>query len=291
MPHITIGTAATTVTYTATADQTAFSIPFEFFAAADLKVYQNSVLKTLATHYTVTPVTVYEGGYQGGTMTLLTGASVSDIVTIDLDMTPERETDFAISGPFNITVLNTWIDKVMVLLKQVKGKLEGSVRKHPSDTTTYSTILTTDVTSTAKVLMVDTTSGITLGSDTAEITGAVASAAAAAASAVDAAASASAAESFSGEHASQAEAEAGTNNTKIMAPLRVKQAITFNQGLISNAAFYGFRVSGTELLLDQTSPGGSETYTATDYDFDIIAAQGLTFAISDTTGIMTMTTP
>tara|TARA_B100001146_G_scaffold216420_1_gene219824 strand:+ start:239 stop:1114 length:876 start_codon:yes stop_codon:yes gene_type:complete len=291
MPHITIGTAATTVTYTATASQTAFSIPFEFFAAADLKVYQNTVLLTLATHYTVTPVTVYEGGYQGGTVTLVTGATVSDLVTIDLDMTPQRATDFAVSGPFNITTLNTWIDKVMVLLKQLKTKLDNSVSRHPSDTTTYSTTLPTDVGSVAKVLMVDTTSGITLGSDVSEISGALASSVAAAASAAAAAVSADAAESFSGAQANQAEAEAGTNATKIMAPLRVKQAITFNQGLISNAAFYGFRVSGAELFLDQTTPGGSETFTATDYDMDIIAAQGLTFAISATTGIMTMTTP
>ena len=48
--------------YTATSGQTVFSVPFEFFENADLKVYKNSTLLTLTTHYTVTGAGVTGGG-------------------------------------------------------------------------------------------------------------------------------------------------------------------------------------------------------------------------------------
>jgi len=54
------------VQYTATSGQTVFTVPFEFFANADLKVYQNSTLKTITTHYTVTGA-----GVTGGALLLL----------------------------------------------------------------------------------------------------------------------------------------------------------------------------------------------------------------------------
>ena len=41
MTHITIGTTATIISYTATASQTAFTIPFEFFDNNDIDVYKN----------------------------------------------------------------------------------------------------------------------------------------------------------------------------------------------------------------------------------------------------------
>ena len=51
--------------------QTAFTVNFEFFADADLKVYVDSTLKTLTTHYTVSGA----GTSGGGTVTMGTGVS------------------------------------------------------------------------------------------------------------------------------------------------------------------------------------------------------------------------
>ena len=70
MAHITIGTTATRADYTASAGQTAFSVPFEFFDEDDLVVYKNNVSLTKTTHYTVSPVTTSDGGFDGGTVTL-----------------------------------------------------------------------------------------------------------------------------------------------------------------------------------------------------------------------------
>jgi len=87
--------------------------------------------------------------------------------------------------------------------------------------------------------------------------------------------------------ASKAEAEAGTDNTKGMSPLRTKEAITINQGAVSNAAFYGFKKTGNILQVDVTTGGGSESFTLSDYDDTITAATGLTFSTSGVNLIMT----
>lgn len=123
MAHIPIGTTATEVTFTATAGQTAFAISFEFFDEDDLKVYKNAALLAKTTHYTVTPNTTYTGGYDGGTITLGTGASLNDKIVIALDMAPQRSTDFPTSGPFNIDTLNTQIDKSWLMFKQIEAEL------------------------------------------------------------------------------------------------------------------------------------------------------------------------
>lgn len=57
--------------YTAAAGQTVFAVPFEFFEDVDLKVYKNSTLLTLTTHYTVTGADVENGG----SITLTSGAA------------------------------------------------------------------------------------------------------------------------------------------------------------------------------------------------------------------------
>jgi hypothetical protein len=90
--------------------------------------------------------------------------------------------------------------------------------------------------------------------------------------------------------ASKAEAEAGTNNTKGMSPLRTKEAITFNAASVSNAAFYGFKKSGATLQVDVTTAGGSESFTLSDYDDCEVASLGLSYAIN-ASGNLIVTTP
>tara|TARA_R100000808_G_scaffold5254_1_gene16132 strand:+ start:5043 stop:5759 length:717 start_codon:yes stop_codon:yes gene_type:complete len=123
MAHIPIGTTATEATFTATSGQTAFAISFEFFDEDDLDVYKNGTKLTKTTHYSVTANTTYSGGYDGGTITLSSGAATNDKVVIALNMSAQRATDFPTSGPFNIDTLNTWIDKSWLMFKQVEAEL------------------------------------------------------------------------------------------------------------------------------------------------------------------------
>ena len=290
MAHITIGTTTTKVTYTATASQTDFSIPFEFFDEDDLDVYQNGTLKTITTHYTITPVTTYTGGFQGGTMVLGTGATVSDVIVIELNMTPERTVDFATSGPFNIDTLNTWIDKIMVFFKQAFENIDRKVGRASTDTSSYSLDLPTGVTSTAKALTVDTSSGLALGPSTADITGAAASATAASSSQTAAATSATAAA------ASAALIAAGTASTTSLAIGTGSKAFTIAAGLGFNAGDYVLATSNadttnymhgqiasyssTTLTVTVTSIGGSGTKT--DWTIRLSGVAGATGATGST---------
>ena len=274
MVHILVGTTTTKVTYTATASQTDFSIPFEFFDEADLDVYQAGTLKTLTTHYTITPTTTYTGGYQGGTMVLGTGATVSDVIVIELNMTPQRAVDFPVSGAFNIDTLNTWIDKIMVFFKQVFESIDRKVGRSSTDTSSYSLDLPTGVTSTAKALVVDTSSGFTLGPTTTDISGAAASATAAATSATASASSATAASSSQTAAATSATAAAasaaliaaGTASTTSLAIGTGSKAFTIAAGLGFNAGDYVLATSNADItnyMHGQIASYSSTTLTVT----------------------------
>ena len=303
MVHILVGTTTTKVTYTATASQTSFAIPFEFFDEDDLDVYQNGTLKTITTHYTITPNTTYSGGVQGGTMVLGTGATVSDVIVIELNMTPYRSVDFPGSGAFNIDTLNTWIDKIMVFFKQAFENIDRKVGRGSTDTSSYSLDLPTGVTSTAKALTLGT-SGLALGPSTADITGAAASATAAATSATAAASSATAASSSQTAAATSATAAAasaaliaaGTASTTSLAIGTGSKAFTIAAGLGFNVGDYVLATSNsdttnymhgqiasyssTTLTVTVTSTGGSGTKT--DWTIRLSGVAGATGATGST---------
>ena len=77
--------------YTASAGQTVFTVPFEFLADADLKVYQipsgvtpddTTHILTLTTDYTVVGAGVSDPGTRE--ITLVTGATLDDTIIIML---------------------------------------------------------------------------------------------------------------------------------------------------------------------------------------------------------------
>jgi hypothetical protein len=74
---LNVSSTAPRIAYTATAGQTAFTIPFVFFENAELRVYRNGLLLTLAVDYTVTGAE----NENGGTLTLLTGATLGRVFT------------------------------------------------------------------------------------------------------------------------------------------------------------------------------------------------------------------
>jgi len=116
--------------YTATSGQTVFSVPFEFFENADLKVYKNSTLLTLTTHYTVTGA----GVTGGGSVTLVAGATAGDILTITRDIAVKRVTDFPTSGPFNVDALNTDLDRLTAMMQERENGLTRVVQLSETDT-------------------------------------------------------------------------------------------------------------------------------------------------------------
>tara|TARA_R110000822_G_scaffold276406_2_gene398466 strand:+ start:536 stop:1246 length:711 start_codon:yes stop_codon:yes gene_type:complete len=160
MAHIAIGSTATIAKYTATAGQTAFSIPFEFFDVADIDVYKQGTKLSISTNYNISGSTTYTGGFQGGTMTLTSGATLSDAIVLELNISPVRATDFPTTGGFNIDTLNTWIDKMIVLFKQTFENIDRKVGRASTDASTYALTLPVP-TSTVQSLQLST-SGFTL---------------------------------------------------------------------------------------------------------------------------------
>ena len=149
------------VQYTATSGQTVFTVPFEFFANADLKVYQNATLKTITTHYTVTGA----GVTGGGTVTFVTGATLNDVITIVRDVAVARVTDFPTSGPFVIEDLNTDLDRLTAMIQQQETKLARSVRLDDFDTPNTFNVLPVKASRAGKIMAFDTDGNVTVGED------------------------------------------------------------------------------------------------------------------------------
>lgn len=136
---ITISDATPRVQYTATGGQTTFAVNFEFFANADLKVYNGSTLLTYdaspssASEYSVTGA----GVTGGGSITLGGGATVNDKITIYRDMAIARSTDFPTSGAFQVESLNEELDKLAAMIQQVETDTKYSPRFSTTTTTGF----------------------------------------------------------------------------------------------------------------------------------------------------------
>ena len=126
------------VSYTVSegATQTSFTVNFEFFADADLRVFVDNTLKTITTHYTVSG-----GNGSTGTVTMsVTGASGGSTVVIVRAIALERTTDFPTSGAFNISSLNTELDRIIAIHADVDDTADRGLRLQESDDAVATTL-------------------------------------------------------------------------------------------------------------------------------------------------------
>ena len=128
------------IQYTATAGQTSFTVPFAFFANADLQVFNGtsqlsfSSSPSNATQYSVTGA----GVSSGGSITLGSpGATVNDVITIVREVAIERTTDFPTSGAFQIDSLNTELDKIIAMAQQLERDLKLSPRVNTTSSSSF----------------------------------------------------------------------------------------------------------------------------------------------------------
>ena len=110
--------------------QSTFTVPFEFFSEESLNVYVDSVLKTLTTNYTITG----GNGSTGSVSISVTGASGGSTVVITREIPLERTADFPTSGPFQISALNTELDRIIAISADLKDKSTRSISAGDSDT-------------------------------------------------------------------------------------------------------------------------------------------------------------
>ena len=133
---IVIANNSPRVSYTVAADatQTSFAVSFEFFADADLNFIVDGTTKTLATHYTVSG-----GDGSTGTITTtdgntVTGISGNSTVVITRDIALERVTDFPAQGSFQISSLNTELDRFTAIAADLNDKAGRSLQLTDYDT-------------------------------------------------------------------------------------------------------------------------------------------------------------
>lgn len=125
------------------ANTTQLTIDFPFFDLDDLNVIVTDAAGTDTTlsrgtgtgTFAVVGVAV-DDGFSGGYITLGDNyASATDTFTIFRDIAVERTTDFPTSGPFNISSLNTELDKIIAIEQELETKITRTLQLADSDTT------------------------------------------------------------------------------------------------------------------------------------------------------------
>lgn len=143
MATISIADSDARVQYTqaVTANSTALTIDFPFFSLDDINVIVTSAAgaDTTLTRGTGTGTfavngTAVDDGFSGGNITL--GDTYSDAATkftIFRDIAVVRTTDFPTSGPFNVSALNTELDKIFAIEQELETKINRTMRLADSD--------------------------------------------------------------------------------------------------------------------------------------------------------------
>jgi len=144
MATISIADSDARVQYTqaVTANSTTLTIDFPFFSLDDINVIVTSAAgtDTTLTRGTGTGTfavsgTAVDDGFSGGNITL--GDTYSDAATkftIFRDIPVTRTTDFPTSGPFNISALNTELDKLFAIEQELETKIGRTMKLADSDT-------------------------------------------------------------------------------------------------------------------------------------------------------------
>lgn len=123
-----------------------FSVTIKFTDITDLKVIKTSAagvdtVLTDVTDYTLTPTSSGTGsGYSGGSLTLVSGLTSGQRLTVILNKAFEQPQDYRNSSDYQANTLEKGLDRLTVLAAQVKEVSDRSIRPPASTTITDSTI-------------------------------------------------------------------------------------------------------------------------------------------------------
>ena len=121
------------------ATQSAFAVPFEFFDDDDLNVYVDGTLKTLTTHYTTADDSGNSQAHTSGTTGFIHFTS-GNHVTGATGGSSVRVTDFPLSGPFNVSTLNTELDRIIAIAADIDDASNRALILSDFDTTASLTL-------------------------------------------------------------------------------------------------------------------------------------------------------
>ena len=130
MPAILVNDVSPVISYTATAGQTLFSVPFEFFSVADILVERAGAQLTYSpspannNQYSVIGANL-EGG---GSITLGSpGATLGETIVIYRDIKIERTANYPESGPMAVASLNNEQAKQIGMMQQLERDIGRSL--------------------------------------------------------------------------------------------------------------------------------------------------------------------
>ena len=157
---MTITTTTSKVTYTGNNITTVFAYTFKIFADSEIKVYVDSVLKTLTTHYTVSGAGSASGGnvtFTGGN-TPGTGAKV----VILRNIAKTQVTDYVENDSFPAETHESALDKLTMLVQDVNNTVTGDIFRFDESVADAGTVtITKNATDRAnKVLAFDSSGGL-----------------------------------------------------------------------------------------------------------------------------------
>lgn len=127
---MTVSSATNRWAYNGNGATLAFTYENRIFAAADLKVYVDAVLKTLTTDYAVSGV----GAGGGGNVTFVTApAAGTDNVVIVRDVPLTQTVDLPTSGNLPSETLDDAFDKLTILVQQQNDLILRALRQPEAD--------------------------------------------------------------------------------------------------------------------------------------------------------------
>ena len=145
--------------------QTVFTMDFEIFDNADLNVYVDGVLQTLTTHYKISDVNNNaNAGHTSGTdgfvhfTSAVTASGADKKIVLTRSIALQRVTDFPSAGPFDVSSLNTELDRITAIQADLKDDIDRSLRLTDFDVDATLTLPAVD-TRKGKTLAFNATSG------------------------------------------------------------------------------------------------------------------------------------
>lgn len=245
MAHVTIPDVATENIFTVTTASTGpFTFSFSYFTSSDIRVAFNGV-EISSVGFTVTPTVTADYGYEGGSITLSVAVS-SGSLRVWRDVPSARTTDFPTAGPFNVTTLNTWLDKMFSILQQVETSLSRTLRMNDTEGSTISSI-PLKASRASTVLLFDASGNPTVGPTATEISSAQTYATNASTSASAASSSATAASSSASSAATSA-TSAATSASSISALTSLSTIASASTTDIGAVAAEYLSVTGTTTI-------------------------------------------
>ena len=143
--------------YTATSGQTVFAYTFEIVDKGDIVVLQNGTTLSEGTNYTVSGVSAENGG----NITLTVGATTGDVMTIYRDMAYSRTQNYADSGDFLASEVNSDFDNLWLAGEQTNRAFSQSIRKPITDSDSISMELPDAATRAEAFLAFDSSGAVT----------------------------------------------------------------------------------------------------------------------------------